>query len=135
MADQPVLEASKSKIARRRAQENVETWGQQAPGTLAAAIAEELGELLEAVLDQSGVVEPFDLTPDEYHLYQQLGAVEQECLTVQSILDDAATPDGSLTVPEDAEMDVQEVREELYDLMALCYQLDWALYQAVRADE
>lgn len=125
----------KEQIARRRARENVEKWGQQAPNALAAAITEELAELLGETLPD----ECHDLDGPEYDpsgsLWTYLQDVYGTGSEIQTHLDDHASPDTPVDIPVRDDMDVEKVREELYDLMALCYQLDWALYQGVRADE
>lgn len=131
----PHASATKERVARRRAKNNVEKWGQQAPNALLAAISEELGELLAETLPD----ECHDLDGPEYDpsgaLWTYLHNVKGTGLEIQHHLDDHAGPDNHVDVPVRDDMDVEAVREELYDLMALCYQLDWALYQGVRVDE
>lgn len=125
----------KERKARRRARQNVEKWGQQPPNTIIAAIAEELGELLTETLSE----ECHTLDGPEYDpsgtLWRYLHDVKDTGLEIQDHIDAHATPDNRVDVPVREDMAVERVREELYDLMALCYQLDWALYQGVRVDE
>lgn len=126
----------KGRVAFKRARDNVEKWGQQSPVALALAIAEEVGELA----DEIG---PTDCP--EYHedtvgeSWAHLRSLVHNGAGVRTFLegnyeDEEGQPvdERPPMVPEDSDMDTDAVREELYDLMALCYQLDWALYQGVR---
>lgn len=124
----------KEKETRRKARENVDKWGQQPPGDLAAALAEELGELLDEVITDGCP----DLDGSEYdplgEVWGNTYRTKNSALNLQDTLDENYDPTNDIGLPARDDMNVEEVREELYDIMALCYQLDWALYQGVEVE-
>jgi NTP pyrophosphatase (non-canonical NTP hydrolase) len=121
----------KEQEARKRAKNNVEEWGQQSPGELLLAIGEEAGELADEILtdlDQA----PTDFERWESH--RMARDFKDAGLAVQHHLD-RQIEEGTVTPPVTDMDDTEAVREELYDLMALLYQLDWAIYQGVTNHE
>lgn len=131
--DTPKFLSLKERKARRRAEENVERWGQQQPAALVLAMAEELGEMTEHIsIEVDDDADWDDPGPRATFAVQQIGAVG---LDVRNTLEEHFEDEDGPLDPEDRPSiparveDTDATREELYDLMALCYQLDWAIYQ------
>ena len=118
----------KERVATSRAFDNVERWGEQTPVELSLAIVEEAVELLECHGAVVSTDEDFDEAAEEA-IDRLLFEGDQLRKTLEAHTEGE---DGPLP-PEErprlrAECDPDGAREELYDLMALCYQYDWALY-------
>ncbi len=137
--EQPVDRIPKERIARKRAADNVERWGLQPLTALLLAMAEELGELAGEICPEEPPEDAPASVTDTWLVLrnvQNIGGEVQDCLQLHFEADGEPLPQAERPpiVPERADMGRDEVREELLDLLALCYQLDWARYQGVRAD-
>lgn len=131
----------REKLARQRATENVDRWGQQPPIELVAAIAGVVGELVNEIM----VDEPNDAPGAARRVDADLLAVHNAAHELRQTLEDIYEDDDgeplapgerpSLSVLERDEIDVEDAREELLDALALLNQLDWAFYQGVRAGD
>lgn len=135
----PMQPSFRERVARDRANENVEKWGQQSVMALVLAIGEEIGELAEEVVPPECPVHEHEARGATWQAAKNLSSTGDSVqFTLEKHFEDEdgepADPRPPM-VEEREDMDVAEVREELYDLAALCRQLDWAIYQGVREGE
>lgn len=111
------------RAALRRAKENTERWGQQPPGELALAIIEEVGETTD-LLGSGG--EPLM----DAHLREATGNGRAVRRLLERKYEDGGEPllPGERPRFDPPVEDPDALRDEVIDLMALCVQIDWALW-------
>lgn len=126
-----------------RAEENIDTWGNQSVPLLLLAAVEELGEVAQEVMDHTGPVYgrppwgDYDSTPHDGRRLiadmAQLGRETREYLEA-NFDQPAGTPGGGhddLAITGDV-LDADAIQEEVDDLAPLLYQLAWALERGDR---
>lgn len=122
----------------RHAEANIERWGNQPPGMLLLAMAEELGELAFAIL---GNTNPGDGAPpvgdydDAPHRGQELiGEVQRLGFEIREYLETALEDKNGDPLPDDERPRLTgtvkrpaPILDELHDLMPLGFQFKWAV--------
>lgn len=135
MTDEHPPRTFKEQRSRNRAYDNVDKWGQQSVSAILASIQEEWGELVDEAIpphridsEEGSVIESWRLLRGASH-----GGNAMRKLLESESEDPEGRPkpknERAMLTPEREDIDPEQLREELYDLMALCYQLDWAIYQ------
>ena len=121
-----------------QAKENVDKWGQQPPAELALAMVEELGELVaEIEVDVDPDAGTGDPAFEANYLLERTeanGKAARRWLESEYEDEDGPLPaDERPSLPAVLE-DTDSARDEMYDLVALCHQLNWAIYQGVGSE-
>lgn len=112
-----------------KAEENVKKWGNQRPIGLLLAMAEELAEIADELLD------PDDLTTADTTAQLHLQAIRRAGFESREYLEsECEDADGNpLPIDERPELggvgDAEAAIEETHDLAPLCWQLIWALQE------
>lgn len=106
-----------------KAEENVDEHGLESPGQLTLLMAEELGEIADALVKASSDT---DRNPEEREAMSKLRRVSLVGSGIQAFCE--RTMDGDYNPEFLGEIeDPEEVRQELEDLAALCVQMSDAL--------
>lgn len=120
------------------AEENIDRWGNQYPATLLLAMAEELGEIAQALLAQTDVgdVDAPGARRGRRLLHELAGhGIRTRAYLEETFEDPAGKPqtDPLITGRDIAgqSLDVGPVLEETDDLAPLLWQLHWALEEEI----